>query len=52
MPNDSNANFGVSQLSDNSITMTYGLVLIVALVILVMLRILFADVNVSARGGA
>lgn len=51
MPDDTSS-FGVSQLSDNSITMTYGLVLIVALVVLVMLRILFADVNISARGGA
>lgn len=43
--------FGVSQLSNNSITMTYGLVLIVVLVILVMLRLVFADVNVSGKAG-
>jgi hypothetical protein len=50
--NDSDSSYGVSQLGDNSITMTYGLVLIIALVALIFLRLVFADVSVSARGGA
>jgi len=49
---DANSSFGVSQLSDNSITMTYGLVLIIALIILVILRLVFADVSVLGRAGA
>ena len=50
--NESDSAFGTTHLSDNSITMTYGLVLIVALVALIFLRLVFADVSVSARGGA
>ena len=52
MPNESDSAFGVSQLGDNSIAMTYGLVLIIALIVLIILRLVFADVSVSARGGA
>lgn len=52
MNSDSSSSFGVSQLSDNGITMTYGLLLIIALVALIFLRLVFADVSVSARGGA
>ena len=49
---DGNSSFGLNHLQDNSITMTYGLVLIIVLVILIALRLVFADVSVSARGGA
>ena len=42
--------FGVSHLSSMPITLTYGLVLVLVLVILVAMRVLFGSITVS--GGA
>ncbi len=46
---DSQSGFGVSHLMTTPITLTFGTVLIGVLVVLVVLRLLFADVSV--RGG-
>jgi hypothetical protein len=43
--------WGLSHLSTMPITMTYGLLLLGVLVLLVLMKILFADVSVRAGGG-
>lgn len=48
---DGESNFGLSHLSEHPITLTYGTVLLGALIVLVLLRLLFGSVNVSAGGG-
>ena len=50
MNTESNS-FGISHLSDLPITMSFGLVLLAVLGVLVLLRILFADVRFSAGAG-
>lgn len=47
---DDESGFGVSHLSETPITMSFGLVLLGVLLLLVVLRLVFADVSV--RGGA
>lgn len=49
---DNESSFGVSHLSETPITMGFGLVLLAVLLLLVILRLVFADVGVSVRGGA
>ncbi len=44
---DNGGTFGLSHLSANPIALTYGTVLIVVLVALVLLRILFGSISVS-----
>jgi hypothetical protein len=43
--------FGFSHLSDLPITMSMGLVLLGVLAVLILLRVLFADVRFSAGAG-
>jgi hypothetical protein len=43
--------FGISHLSGNPIALTYGTVLVVVLLALVLLRILFGSITVGASGG-
>jgi hypothetical protein len=43
--------FGISHLSDLPITMSMGLVLAAVLAVLILLRVLFADVRFSAGAG-
>lgn len=49
---DQESGFGVSHLSETPITASFGLVLLVVLLLLIVLRLVFADVGVSVRGGA
>lgn len=49
---DNESSFGVSHLSETPITASFGLVLLGVLLLLVILRLVFADVGFSARGGA
>lgn len=49
--NTESGSFGISHLSDLPITMSFGLVLLIVLGVLVLLRILFADVRFSAGAG-
>jgi hypothetical protein len=51
---DGENGFGVSHLSTTPVTATFGITLLGVLILLVLLRLLFADVggNVSVRGGA
>ena len=50
---DGESGFGLSHLSEHPITLTYGTVLLGALIVLILLRVLFGSVsgNVSAGGG-
>lgn len=50
MNGDGDSSFGVSHLASAPITLTFGAVLVGVLLLLVILRVLFADVRVS--GGA
>jgi hypothetical protein len=47
---DNESNFGVSHLSETPITASFGFVLLGVLLLLILLRLVFADVSV--RGGA
>jgi uncharacterized membrane protein len=47
---DGESSFGVSHLSGMPITLTFGMVLVFALLVLVFLRIVFGEISVS--GGA
>lgn len=47
--NNDGSTWGLSHLSDMPITLSFGLVLVGVLVVLIVLRFLFADVTV--RGG-
>lgn len=51
---DQESGFGVSHLSETPITVSFGLVLLGVLLLLLILRLVFADVgvSVSGRGGA
>ena len=49
---DDDSGFGISHLSEHPITVSFGVVLLGILVLLIILRLLFADVSVAARGGA
>ncbi len=46
---DGSSSWGVSHLSSTPITMSFGLLLLAAVVLLIVLRFAFADVSV--RGG-
>lgn len=48
--NGQDSSFGVGHLSSAPITVTFGMVLLAVLVLLIVLRLVFADVSV--RGGA
>jgi hypothetical protein len=48
---DGDSGFGVSHLSETPITMSFGLVLLGVLLLLVILRLVFADVKVTGGGG-
>jgi hypothetical protein len=48
---DNESGFGVSHLSETPITVSFGLVLLGVLLLLIVLRLLFADVKVSGGGG-
>lgn len=48
---DNESGFGVSHLSEVPITVSFGLVLLAVLLLLVILRLVFADVKVSGGGG-
>lgn len=50
MNGDSDSSFGVGHLTSTPITTTFGVVLLAVLVLLVVLRLVFADITV--RGGA
>ena len=43
--------WGLTHLSSMPVTMSYGLLLLGVLILLVVLKILFADVSVTTRGG-
>ena len=47
---DGDSNFGLSHLGAHPITLTYGMILVGVLLILLLLRVVFADISV--RGGA
>lgn len=49
---DQESSFGFSHLSEMPITASFGLVLLGVLLLLVVLRLVFADVGVSVKGGA
>jgi hypothetical protein len=49
--NTESGSFGIAHLSDLPITLSFGLVLLGVLVVLVLLRFLFADVRLSAGAG-
>lgn len=46
---DTSSGWGISHLSDLPITTSYGVVLLAVVVILILLRLFFADITV--RGG-
>lgn len=48
---DQESGFGVSHLSETPITVSFGLVLMGVLLLLIILRLVFADVKVSGGGG-
>lgn len=48
---DNESGFGVSHLSEAPITASFGFVLLFVLLVLVILRLVFADVKVSGGGG-
>lgn len=50
MNGDGESGFGVDHLASTPITTTYGVVLLAVLVLLIVLRLVFADITV--RGGA
>lgn len=50
MNDDGQSSFGISHLGSMPITLTFGTVLIGVLIILLILRLVFADITV--RGGA
>ena len=50
MNGDGESGFGLSHLSSTPITTTFGMVLLAVLVLLIVLRLVFADITV--RGGA
>ena len=50
MNGDNDSSFGIGHLASTPITLTFGAVLLAVLVLLVVLRLVFADVSV--RGGA
>lgn len=52
MNNDNTSGFGLSHLSSLPITTTFGFLLIAVLILLLVLRLVFADISVSGRGGA
>ena len=52
MNGDGDSGFGVSHLASTPITTTFAMVLLAVLVLLIVLRLVFADVGVSVRGGA
>jgi uncharacterized membrane protein len=47
---DSESGFGVSHLASTPITLTFGVVLLFALLVLIFLRVVFGEISVS--GGA
>jgi hypothetical protein len=49
--NENDGTFGISHLAGNPIALTYGSVLIVVLLALVLLRMLFGSISVGASGG-
>ena len=50
MNDDGQSSWGISHLSSMPITLTFGTVLIGVLIILLILRLVFADISI--RGGA
>ena len=50
MANGDESSFGVSHLASHPITLSFGALLLGVLVLLIVLRLVFADVSV--RGGA
>lgn len=48
---DDDSGFGLSHLASTPITMSFGLVLLGVLVLLIMLRLVFGNLNVSGGGG-
>lgn len=50
MNGDTESGWGVSHLAGMPITLTYGLVLLLVLVVLIFLRVVFGEIRVS--GGA
>ena len=50
MNGDGESSFGVGHLASTPITVTFGAVLLAVLILLIVLRLVFADVSV--RGGA
>ncbi|HEV2317336.1 MAG TPA: hypothetical protein VGV89_07165 [Thermoplasmata archaeon] len=52
MNNDNGSSFGLSHLSSLPITTSFGFLLLGVLVLLLVLRLVFADISISGRGGA
>lgn len=50
MNGDGESSFGVSHLANLPITLTFGMVLLVVLIVLILLRVVFGEVSLS--GGA
>jgi hypothetical protein len=48
---DSTSSWGLSHLSDMPETVTFGVVLVLALIVLLAMRLIFGEVTIGAKGG-